>query len=129
MERLLLIALGGAVGTVLRYLVAVLAVQWLGPGFPYGTFIVNASGAFIIGMVQGLATDSALVPEPARLFLATGLMGGFTTYSAFSFETVRLMEMDEWQAAWINVVLTTAVCLLLCFLGLVAGRALLTLRG
>jgi fluoride exporter len=128
-ERILLIALGGAIGTVVRYLVAVSAMQWLGASFPYGTLIVNVVGAFIIGLVQALAAETSLVPEAARLFLTTGMMGGLTTYSAFSYETVRLVEIEAWHLAWINVVVTTAACLVLCFLGLGAGRLLLALRG
>jgi fluoride exporter len=128
-ERVLLIALGGAIGTVVRYVVSVAAVQWLGAGFPYGTMIVNVIGAFIIGFVQALAIEGSLVPEAARLFITTGMMGGLTTYSAFSYETVRLLEIHAWHLAWINVVVTTGACLILCFAGLGAGRLLLSLRG
>ena len=129
MERVLVIALGGAIGTVLRYLTSLLAARWLGPEFPYGTLIVNLSGAFVIGLVQELGTEASLIPDGVRLFLTTGMMGGLTTYSTFSFETVRLMEANAWHAAWINVVVTTAVCLALCFLGIGLGRGLLSLRG
>ena len=112
----------------MRYLVAILAVQWLGTGFPYGTLIVNMTGAFLIGLVQALAADTALVSESTRLFLATGMMGGLTTYSAFSYETARLLEQHDWSLAWINVLVTTVVCLVLCFLGIGAGRLVLSLR-
>ena len=129
MERLLLIAIGGAIGTVLRYLVGVLALQWLGTGFPYGTLIVNLTGAFVIGLVQALAADTAVVSESTRLFLTTGMMGGLTTYSAFSYETAHLLELHAWHLAWIYVLVTTVLCLALCFLGIGAGRLLLSLRG
>jgi CrcB protein len=128
-ERVLLVALGGAIGTVLRYLTALLAARWFGTEFPYGTLIVNLGGAFIIGLVQQIGTETVLVPENTRLFLTTGMMGGLTTYSAFSYETVRLMEANAWHQAWINIVVTTIVCLGLCYLGIAAGRLLLTLRG
>ena len=59
----------------------------------------------------------------------TGLMGGLTTYSAFSYETVRLMEANAWHQAWVNIIVTTTICLSLCFLGIAAGRLILTLRG
>jgi CrcB protein len=127
-ERLLLIAVGGAFGTVIRYLVGGLALQWLGAGFPYGTLIVNMTGAFLIGLVQALAADTALVPESTRLFLATGMLGGLTTYSAFSYETAHLLELQAWHLAAINVVVTTVLCLVLCFLGIGAGRLVLSLR-
>ena len=129
MERLLLIALGGAIGTILRYLTSLLAVRWFGPEFPYGTLIVNLSGAFVIGLVQELSAETAMISDYTRLFLTTGMMGGLTTYSAFSYETVRLMEANAWSQAWINVIETTTVCLCLCFLGIAAARLCLSLRG
>lgn len=129
MERALLITFGGAVGTLLRYLTALVAARWFGAEFPYGTLIANLSGAFIIGVVQQLGTEQALIPDNARLFLTTGMMGGLTTYSTFSYETVRLMESGAWQQAWINILVTTVICLSLCFLGIGIGRALLALRG
>jgi fluoride exporter len=128
-ERALLITFGGAIGTLLRYLTAVVAAQWFGNEFPYGTLIANLSGAFIVGLVQQLGTEALMIPDNTRLFLTTGMMGGLTTYSTFSYETVRLMESGAWSQAWINVFVTTVVCLSLCFLGIGAGRVFVTLRG
>jgi CrcB protein len=125
----LLIALGGAIGTVLRYVTSLVAVRWLGADFPYGTLIVNVTGAFAIGVVQQVGTEALLLSDDLRLFITTGMLGGFTTYSTFSYETVRLVEANAWHQAWINVVVTTTVCLGLCFLGIAVGRLLLTLRG
>ena len=121
MQRLLLVAAGGALGTALRYLVATAAVTWLGPAFPWGTLAVNLAGSFAIGLVQSLAADGLVLGEDARLFLASGVMGGLTTYSAFSYETVRLMERGAWSTGWLNLVLTTVACLALCYLGMRAG--------
>lgn len=129
MERLLLIALGGAIGTVLRYLASGLAARWFGAEFPYGTLIVNLAGAFVIGLVQEVGAETVLIPDNARLFLTTGMLGGLTTYSTFSYETVRLMEANAWHQAWINVIVTTTICLSLCFVGIAVGRLLLALRG
>jgi CrcB protein len=128
-ERILLIGLGGAIGTVLRYAVSILAARWLGTEFPYGTLIVNLAGAFVIGLVQEIGVESVLMPDTARLFLATGMMGGLTTYSTFSYETVRLMEANAWHQAWVNIFVTTVISLSLCFLGIAVGRLLLGLRG
>jgi len=127
-ERLLLIALGGAIGTALRYLTALAAARWLGTEFPYGTLIVNLVGSFLIGLVQQLAMD-ALISETTRLFVTAGMMGGLTTYSAFSYETVQLIALGAWHRAWINVAVTTTLCLALCFLGIACGRLLLPLRA
>lgn len=129
MERALLITFGGAIGTLLRYLTSLVAAQWFGTEFPYGTLIVNLSGAFIIGLVQQLGTEALMIPDSTRLFLTTGMMGGLTTYSTFSYETVRLMESGAWSQAWINIFVTTVICLSLCFLGMGVGRVFVTPRG
>jgi CrcB protein len=127
-ERVLLVALGGAIGTALRYFTSALAGRWLGSDFPYGTLIVNLAGAFVIGVVQQIGTETLVLPDNTRLFLTTGMMGGLTTYSTYSYETVRLMEASAWHAAWTNIVGTNVLCLGLCFLGIVVGRLLLS-RG
>jgi fluoride exporter len=121
-ERLLLVALGGALGSVMRYLTALLAARWLGGDFPWGTLAVNIVGSFLIGVINELGSDALRVSPESRLFLATGVMGGLTTYSAFSYETARLMERQAWSTAWIYVVVTTAVCVGLCFVGFAAAR-------
>jgi len=128
-DRVLLVALGGGIGSVLRYLTSGVAVRWLGLDFPYGTLIVNVAGSFLIGLVQALAEETAVLPEPARLFLSVGILGGFTTYSAFSYETVRLVELDAFGRAVVNVAVTTVVCLGVCVMGLAAGRYVVSLHG
>jgi CrcB protein len=104
------------------------AIAWLGPAFPWGTLAVNLAGAFLIGLVQQAAVEALVIGEETRLFLATGVMGGLTTYSAFSYETVRLLQAGAPWSAWLNVALTTAACLTLCALGLATGRLLLGIR-
>ena len=126
---MLLVGLGGAIGSILRFLTSIVAAHWFGAEFPYGTLIVNLSGAFVIGFVQQVGGETLLIPDNVRLFLTTGMMGGLTTYSAFSYETVRLMETSAWNQAWINVVVTTTIALSLCFLGISVGRFALSLRG
>jgi CrcB protein len=126
----LLVALGGAIGSALRFLTSLAAVHWLGETFPYGTMIVNLLGAFAIGLVQQVASDTLLIPDNARVFLTTGVMGGLTTYSTFSYETVKLMEANAWLGAWTNIAVTTALALALCALGMTVGRMLLlSVRG
>ncbi len=129
MARLLLICVGGAVGTGLRYLTTVLAIRWLGAEFPYGTLIVNLVGSFLIGLIQQIGMESLMLSDDVRLFLTTGVMGGLTTYSAFSYETVRLFESGAWTEASINVVLTTVACVILCFTGMLVGRTLVAARA
>jgi len=127
-ERFILICLGGAIGTALRYLTSGIAARWLGADFPYGTLIVNVVGSFLIGLIQQVGTATLLIPDTTRLFLTVGIMGGLTTYSSFSYETVRLVQMGAWGQAWINVLVTTALCVGVCFLGIAAGRLVVGAR-
>jgi CrcB protein len=127
-ERFIYICLGGAIGTGLRYLTSGVAARWLGADFPYGTLIVNVVGSFLIGLIQQVGTASLLIPETTRLFLTVGIMGGLTTYSSFSYETVRLVEIGAWGQAWVNVLVTTALCLGVCLLGIAAGRLIVGVR-
>lgn len=120
--RLLLVCVGGALGTGVRYLVAIGAARWLGAGFPYGTLAVNVAGCFLIGLIQEVGTATLLLPDTTRLFLTTGIMGGLTTYSTFSYETLRLAEEGAWLQVVANVVGTTGLCLLSCALGIAVGR-------
>jgi fluoride exporter len=120
--RLLLICLGGAVGTAARYGVGGISLRWWGTEFPYGTLVVNVTGSFLIGVIQQVAWSTLAIPETLRLVLTVGVMGGFTTYSSFSYETLRLVEAGLWLRAGANVVLTTVLCLAACALGLILGR-------
>lgn len=116
-----LVCLGGAVGTGARYLLGGLALRWLGADFPYGTLLVNVIGSFLIGVVQELAGAAAL-PESARVVLAVGVLGGFTTYSAFAHESLRLAATGAWGGALLYVGLTTVVCFGACLLGIGLAR-------
>ncbi|MFI5327311.1 MAG: fluoride efflux transporter CrcB [Candidatus Rokuibacteriota bacterium] len=117
-----LVCLGGAVGTGARYLLGGLAIRWLGGELPYGTLLVNVIGSFLIGLVQELAMGAAVVPENVRVVVAVGLLGGFTTYSAFAYESLRLAAAGSWGAAALYVGLTTALCFAACLLGIGAAR-------
>ena len=128
MDRFIYICLGGAIGTGLRYLSGTLAIRWLGVDFPYGTLIVNVVGSFLIGLIQQVGVTSPLIPETTRLFLTVGIMGGLTTYSSFSYETLRLAQLGAWGQAWVNVLVTTALCLAVCFLGIAVGRVIVESR-
>jgi CrcB protein len=116
---LLLVALGGAVGSVLRHLVSLAASAALGAGFPWGTLAVNAAGSAAIGALASLG-----VQGDARLLLVTGLLGGFTTFSAFSLETAQLWQRGPWLAA-----LYVAASLGGGFAGFAAGQGLAAGRG
>jgi CrcB protein len=84
------VATGGAIGSVLRFLIGTWSLQLLGPGFPWGTFAINVSGAFVIGLVLTLAETRVGLPPYMRLFVATGILGGYTTFSTYAYETYLL---------------------------------------
>lgn len=123
-QAFLLVALGGALGSMARYGVGVALAAALGTTFPWGTLLVNVVGSFLIAVVAVLSTEAARLSEPMRLLLSTGVMGGFTTYSSFSLETLRLFEAGELLRAGLYVAGTTLLCMLACAAGLFAGRAL-----
>lgn len=118
--RLLWICLGGAAGSGMRFLVAGWVTGLLGAEFPYGTLVVNVLGSFLLGVVMhvGLATD--LLSPTLRLALATGFLGGFTTYSTFNYETLLYVEQGVWERALANVAATLG----LCGVGGIAGTAM-----
>ena len=122
MTRFLWICLGGAVGTGARYLVSGWALVALGTSFPYGTLAVNVIGSFLLGFLMQVGIATPLLSPTLRLTLTTGVMGGFTTYSAFNYETMRYVQDGSWQLAFANVAVTLAGCLAAGFAGLAAGR-------
>ena len=120
----MLVATGGAIGAAARYLAGLWIVARLGAGFPWGTFFVNITGSFLIGLVLVLVERGAL-PPGARLFLAVGVLGGYTTFSSFSYETLQLLA----GGGSLGPVLFNAFGQLLLgfvsvYLGIVCGRAL-----
>ncbi|MBF6595016.1 MAG: fluoride efflux transporter CrcB [Thermaceae bacterium] len=99
MERYVLVMLGGAIGAGLRYGLGAWIQSVSGPGFPWSTFLINVTGSFFIGLVIRLNLEGSLSPE-ARLLLAVGILGGYTTFSTFSYETLTLVQQGEWLKAF-----------------------------
>jgi CrcB protein len=124
MERLLWICLGGAVGTAGRYLLGDWLMRVAGPAFPWGTLAVNVLGSFLLGLVMQLALSTDWISPTLRLTLATGVLGGFTTYSSFNYETLRLLEGGSLLLAGVNLAGTVAGCLVAGTLGMALARAL-----
>jgi CrcB protein len=122
MGRFLWICLGGAVGTGARYLVSEWSLRNLGPGFPWGTLAVNVAGSFLLGFLMQVALATTLLSPTLRLTLTTGVMGGFTTYSTFNYETLRYLQQNDWVGAGTNVGVTLVVCLVAGALGLFLAR-------
>ena len=122
MTRFLLVCLGGALGSGARYLVSLGAAAAFGIGFPYGTLIVNVAGSFAVAFVmQASMTGEVLTPE-WRLLLATGVMGGFTTYSTFNYETMGYFRQGAWGVGTLNVAATLIGCLVAGLAGFALAR-------
>jgi CrcB protein len=113
MRNFLLVGGGGFLGSVARYLLSGLVLQASGAArFPFGTFLVNAVGCLAIGVVAGLAEKASVFHPATRMFLMTGFLGGFTTFSAFAYETFFLAREHAWVGAATNVVGQVVVGLL-----------------
>lgn len=122
MDKILLVALGGAFGAVARYWLGGLIVSHLPSRFPLGTFVVNITGSFIIGCFLTLFGDRTTLHPNWRLLVATGFVGAYTTFSTFEYETFRLIESGDFpHAAW-NVLLSVMVGFAAVSLGVAAGR-------
>jgi CrcB protein len=124
MARFLWICLGGAAGTGARYLLSGWLLRVAGPGFPWGTLAVNVIGSFLLGLLMQIALTTTLFSPTLRLALTTGVMGGFTTYSTFNYETLQYLQRNDWVAAFANVAATLIVCLAAGSLGVLGGRLL-----
>lgn len=119
----LLIFAGGGIGAALRHAVNGMALRWFGPDYPWGTFLINVSGSFLMGVVVGVAALKSGMPAQVRLFLATGILGGYTTFSTFSLEAGLLHSRGESAMAVAYVLGSVCVGVGAFFLGLHAVRA------
>lgn len=122
MNTILLVAVGGAVGSVARYLMASGIQQSTGWTFPIGTVLVNILGCFLIGVLYVLLVARPDPRHDLRALLMVGVMGGFTTFSSFSLETVTLVMAGNLASAALNVVISVAACLLGTTLGITLAR-------
>jgi CrcB protein len=122
MTLFLLVVLGGAAGTAARFLLGVSVQAAFGPTFPVGTLSVNLIGSFLVSMFMYLGVDKGLIATQARVVLCTGVLGGFTTYSSFNFETMRLAQAGSFGLALLNVGLTVIGCIGMGALGLLTGK-------
>ncbi|GGK22236.1 fluoride efflux transporter CrcB [Salinarimonas ramus] len=119
----LTIFVGAGLGGVLRWLVGLAALRAFGPGFPWGTLAVNVAGSLAMGLVASLVV-ARMPSETLRLFLMTGLLGGFTTFSAFSLDAAALVERGQLGPAAFYVLASVGLSLAAIALGLVLGRAI-----
>lgn len=125
MNQLIVIAMGGAFGAVMRFLVSTGLYQWLGRGFPYGTLLVNIVGSFLMGLLsETLILQRITIALDYRSAILVGFIGAFTTFSTFSLETFYLLEQGQIEKALLNVVISVGSCLFAIWLGLLCGRGL-----
>ncbi len=125
MKLALAVMAGGALGSLLRYLLSVWFVERWGDTFPWGTFFVNVVGSFGIGLFASLTPGDGLlsVSPTAKVFVMMGIFGGFTTFSSFSLQTLLLAREGAWIAAGGYVVASVVLCLAAVWLGDLAGSA------
>jgi len=120
-------ALGGAIGSVARVIVSTGIARWTGEEFPFGTIVVNVSGAIVMGLLAGFGQTEPgklILTEPSRAFLMIGVMGGYTTFSSFSLQTFLFMEQGNLTGAFLNVLLSVLLCVAGIWLGFSMIRAL-----
>jgi fluoride exporter len=118
------IGVGAAVGANGRYLIGQAAANWIGSDFPYGTLIINVSGSLLIGLGMVLLSEHMLVDTHWRLLLIVGLLGGYTTFSSYSYETIALLQQGRWFPAVAYALLSVVMSLVACYGGVVLARAM-----
>ena len=116
--------IGGGIGSALRHGSALVAARWFGTGLPYGTLFVNIFGSFVMGLITEYWALKSGLPQPVRLFLTTGIIGGFTTFSTFSLDTAVLWERGQSLATLAYVLGSVVVSISALFAGLAVVRTL-----
>lgn len=120
--RFLLICLGGAAGTAARYSVSLASRALLGESYPYGTLLVNVVGSFLLAVIMYAGLRAEVISPTTRLVLGTGVMGGFTTYSSFNWETLHFVQERSYKLAFVNLFATVIGCLIAGSLGVLLAR-------
>jgi CrcB protein len=124
MNNFLIIGVGGFLGAVARYAIALWIGQKWGRNFPMGTFVINVSGSFLIGLLMVLFTERYLVNPQWRLLLVVGFLGAYTTFSTFEYETGSLLKDGEWMMALLNIVGSVVAGFVALKMGEVIAKAL-----
>lgn len=122
MKNILIVGVGGFAGSILRYLISVYSLSVYSRKFPFATFIVNVIGCLLIGLTYGFAERFEWMSPEMRLLIATGFCGGFTTFSAFAFENVRLLQNNEYGLFAGYVILSVVLCILATIAGIMLSR-------
>lgn len=121
-RTLLLIGAGGFIGSIARYLTSIYLTKLFPSAFPYGTFAVNFLGCLIIGLHFGLSERFTWITVEWRIFIALGICGGYTTFSTFAYENIKLLQDGNYLVFGIYSIASFALCLLAVFLGLTLAK-------
>ena len=124
MEKFLWISIGAVFGANLRYWVADWAASRWGGDFPYGTFLINMTGSFILGMVVALITDHYIIDPRLRILITVGLLGSFTTFSTYTYESIALIQQGQWWLGSVNLLGSSLLGGLSALLGIWIGKLL-----
>ena len=124
MTRVLLVAVFGAVGATSRYAIDGMVYDVWSGRFPLGTFLINVAGSFALGILVAVTTERMLLSPNWRFALGIGFLSAFTTFSTYTYDTIRLAESNQWGLALLNAFGSLAVGLLAAFVGLKVGRAI-----
>jgi fluoride exporter len=124
LRNYLFIFIGGGIGASCRYWLSGVVYRWVPVSFPFGNLVVNISGCFLIGLLMAAFSDRFTVSPALRIFLVIGILGGFTTFSSFSYETFALFRDNEVARAMLNIAVSVFGCLGATVLGHYAGRLL-----
>jgi CrcB protein len=122
MEYYLAVLIGGGLGSLGRYALQGVVHRWAGAGFPYGTLTVNVLGSFLIGLLAIILDERFLATPVLRVFLLVGILGGFTTFSSFSYETAMMFRNGEILLPVLNIAGSVVLCLLATATGMAAGK-------
>lgn len=124
MTKYLIVALGGAIGSMLRFWAGGYVSERLGSRFPYGTFVVNVTASFLVGFIMTVLAERTHLSPTWRYLLVVGFLGGYSTFSAFEYETFRVFEDGEFLITALNIALSVGVGFVAVWIGAITGRSI-----
>jgi len=124
MEKVLWISIGAVLGANLRYWIGDWVAQRFGSGFPFGTLLINISGSFLLGLVVSMTLENFIIDPRLRLLITIGLLGSYTTFSTYAYESVALLSQGQWALGLFNLLGSSVLGAIFAFLGVWLGKIL-----